>query len=1166
MKLGLDRAMLAQQRQTEADELEADPEKISKSTRAMEREKQAREIDELLKKGAYDVFRDEDDKEAKEFMETDIDKLLERSTKTVSYGSTTSNMSSGLGSFSKASFVATTGEGEDKDIDLDDPDFWKKAIGLEAPALEMDDETAALVEAYADKKRVRKQIVNYGADPYTEYMEAERKEKEKLKQKAKLEKEEKERLKLEKKKQKEESEKDKKKVDKPAKPTAVSSSSLNPSPDKKSKSTSTLVESSTKVVKAVKVERPAAENSKVARFEHIKYAWEQQHRDAVVDAILRFGFGRFCKIRQESNMPGLPMQDLELFSRYYLYQLGVQAGVSLMAQFKQDNATNEATEGAPSPLDCCSSLAAVLKPISRGGAYESKWILDAISTSLAMHDEVCSNLRELRMIPILTDTAFVSKLRKGEALRSLRRLASLTRLNSIMAIVVDGVIKDLGPEELGKRGSATKNRGELEIEVKTKLITVEELSHAMAEIYPPSVEKLPVPVPWWDRSCDIALVLGSFLFGLGSYESMSIDEQLPFAWKLKSYAHAESDAVHAICLFNDAVNAVSQLVNRVTHQKTDKSKTNLPIAVVVKESVGNVEKIDATIKEKQSQEASEPAVDLKLSDCYKLVLEKMRTSKRLDDFDGKERCLPMPDGRILDGRILQLLEEMELYLRLGRRVFKRKKQIPAFDTDLWVDNIADLHPSMCSTSSRFLTTFPSCSHPDSSHYLQGPCSAELEAFAFSANSKKTCSNTGVPRVFTRFSIAGLIYSLPNVVDKVVAIESTGDSSRSVYDIPQPLLDSDFHRRKISVALLNVGSPLLPSDKFKVVDDSVVALLGKQLHEESPPASFLTLDRIKSEWSDIPLRTKEVMSYIDHVLLPHCLRLCLNGNGTAARVFQKLPNIAKKKKDSAPTSILTELKLNEGAIKTSYDRLFPVSLATIPDPMVALNLHSDEAIARALAILRRFRLMKSIRYIVGGGVSPMALLKFLKGPVMRQNLSELPIWWCPWIHDLAVLINASTCGLFALFGEGTPRVHPALERIFSQEGIRQHIRTLFESGPAMPQSYQSQARGNHDMESWIEDQAREFPTPQVCEQRLASICFALTKGHEEEVLYDHVPMWDHGAWPASGNKRTSRVAGGVKYGQDVHGVELTSSLLKVVEDVNKSGVEVRSMVKAAYSYD
>jgi SNF2 family DNA or RNA helicase len=202
MKLGLDRAMLAQQRQTEqADEAsgDVDSSKNNKSNRAMEREKQAKEIDELLKKGAYDVFRDDDDKEAKEFMETDIDALLERSTKTVTYGSTSNNMSSGLGSFSKASFVATTGEGEDKDIDLDDPDFWKKAVGLDVPA-EVDDETAALVQAYADKKRVRKQIINYGADPYAEYMELERKEKEKLKQKAKAEREEKEKHRSEKKK------------------------------------------------------------------------------------------------------------------------------------------------------------------------------------------------------------------------------------------------------------------------------------------------------------------------------------------------------------------------------------------------------------------------------------------------------------------------------------------------------------------------------------------------------------------------------------------------------------------------------------------------------------------------------------------------------------------------------------------------------------------------------------------------------------------------------------------------------------------------------------------------------------------------------------------------------------------------------------------------------
>ena len=105
MKLGLDRAVLAQQRASE---------ERSKSKRSSK--EQAKEIDELLKKGAYDVFREEDDTEAQLFMEeTDIDKLLERSSKKVTYGTENSSLSSGLGSFSKASFVASGG-GDSKDV------------------------------------------------------------------------------------------------------------------------------------------------------------------------------------------------------------------------------------------------------------------------------------------------------------------------------------------------------------------------------------------------------------------------------------------------------------------------------------------------------------------------------------------------------------------------------------------------------------------------------------------------------------------------------------------------------------------------------------------------------------------------------------------------------------------------------------------------------------------------------------------------------------------------------------------------------------------------------------------------------------------------------------------------------------------------------------------
>ena len=57
-------------------------------------------------------------------METNIGQLIERSSQTVTYDSSgQSTMSSGLGSFSKASFVASTEDGDGQDVDLDDTEF-----------------------------------------------------------------------------------------------------------------------------------------------------------------------------------------------------------------------------------------------------------------------------------------------------------------------------------------------------------------------------------------------------------------------------------------------------------------------------------------------------------------------------------------------------------------------------------------------------------------------------------------------------------------------------------------------------------------------------------------------------------------------------------------------------------------------------------------------------------------------------------------------------------------------------------------------------------------------------------------------------------------------------------------------------------------------------------
>jgi hypothetical protein len=126
------------------------------------------EVEKLLRHGAYDIFNEEKagtaDAESNAFIAQDIDSILERRSKKVVHENTGSKSSAAGGTFSKASFKAPntpdgkkSGEGPaDMDVDIDDPDFWKKMVG-EAKV----DETA--VET--GKKRKRKQA-NYSEVAY----------------------------------------------------------------------------------------------------------------------------------------------------------------------------------------------------------------------------------------------------------------------------------------------------------------------------------------------------------------------------------------------------------------------------------------------------------------------------------------------------------------------------------------------------------------------------------------------------------------------------------------------------------------------------------------------------------------------------------------------------------------------------------------------------------------------------------------------------------------------------------------------------------------------------------------------------------------------------------------------------------------------------------------
>ncbi|GAB6030490.1 hypothetical protein CHUAL_007354 [Chamberlinius hualienensis] len=104
LKLGLDKAVLQSMNSGTKDGVQ--PQQLSK-----------KEIEDLLRKGAYGAIMD-DDNAADQFCEEDIDQILERRTQVI-------QLESGVkgSTFAKASFISS---GNQTDIDINDPDFWHK--------------------------------------------------------------------------------------------------------------------------------------------------------------------------------------------------------------------------------------------------------------------------------------------------------------------------------------------------------------------------------------------------------------------------------------------------------------------------------------------------------------------------------------------------------------------------------------------------------------------------------------------------------------------------------------------------------------------------------------------------------------------------------------------------------------------------------------------------------------------------------------------------------------------------------------------------------------------------------------------------------------------------------------------------------------------------------
>ena len=1139
MKLGLDRAVLAHQRQQDGDDGDG-------TSKKKDKESQAKEIDALLKKGAYDVFRDDDDNEAQKFMETDIDQLLEQSAKKVTYGAANTSISSGLGSFSKASFVTDTGDG-DKDVDLDDPDFWAKAVGLAAP-VETPEEIAQMIDDGV--KRSRKQVQVY--DPFADMNEAEQKKKDKIAQKVKDEKEERERQRLERRLRKVEDSSihNKKKKDRDS--ASVSSSPTNID----------LMEDTTPKPKKIK----KSERSKAQRraenedptLERLKQAWDVPQRNRGSSSLLRFGFGRLCKIRNDSNLTSLSLQDLEVFVRAYLFQIALQVAVSIMKQLRAKGFTAKSIEDiAEGEL-----RTVVCYWLGYSSESEVSWICESVSSVAAMHVDVASCTRYLRMPLSLVDGDYVTELRKGPALRALRRVGIMDRLNSIIDDVANDVIASLGPEEMGRRGCLIKDYSTMDTDSKCRHLTSEELVLGLGALLDSHAEQTNAPAVWWNRSCDLALVVGSFVHGFGNYESMRSDEELPFASLMGAHAAHDVGCAAAGRFFI----AATMISRRVFDEalESSKAKAQLEAHAAVAAAVAATKKAhaegasDDIIKGATAgvtdavNELDVEADDLhlvtltrlnrRISESHRSCLRQERTEGLGSDVKPSD-LLPLPDPRVLDSRLAELVETIETrsvptstitqplssliadkpepvvssheILESSRRRFNAAPDNFGRDS-----NGIGFSGNQCGSTHRSLD--------DGSDYAVGSASPDLNFIATGNDGPRYLRALGVPINITRYAIVSVVNADRLIVEKMLANEKErnfgkklehkrekkmtefnadkigsddfdkvdGAPSKEEYEILETIpavisqdailpaiRENSRLRASVCAVALHYGCPIGKADGCTISE-----FIVHSLQEHTPFSQALTslftfakfTDKVKvlSGKIDFPPEM-DIHAYVEDILLPHCLRISVYGNG--------------------PTTRYT--RVSKGTFETAqglslYPEPFAPSQTPLPDPTLGAADHSIEAVLSACAILRRVRLLRAAQYAVSGALSSDQLRMIFSSQVLCQSMGDLPSWWNPCIHDLALLVSVASGGIFNVFQNREGTVFD--ERGVVEEQVKSFAKTL--NGT------------RHDIDAYVKGQTSEFPSPNALERRLALLCSETTKHLNDDTCYIHLPMFDHGGWP------------------------------------------------------
>lgn len=753
--------------------------------------------------------------------------------------------------------------------------------------------------------------------------------------------------------------------------------------------------------------------------------------------------------------------------------------------------------------------------------------------------------------------------------------------------------------------------------MKARLVSTEELTLSLNMLFSNIDHK--APATWWDRSCDIALLLGTFVHGLGNYEAMVNDDTLPFVGKISKYAKSDLMCCDAQSRFLNAAIATKKVCDDALEASKLKAQKEVQKAVAAAAAASlKREKEAAALREggvaadavisnmgeqpmdhlyeiqegKDDHFVTLPRLKRSIESSVRSSLttssedkgdaskslQTQKDTKGTEDIKGRRKrilfdTLPMPDARVLDFRLKLLVTQIERNVsdrsvETSPFIFSTPKVWPASETVLFNQRMRDstatfalkanlkqsldqtieyagigLNGTQCGVTHRTVD--------DRTDFSIGAASPDLHQVAHGPESPRYLRALGVPMTFSRFGLVALIHAEEQCLNRMLENEQkrfysddekkevpnesketnkpietnqelklaehtesavTGKESNELQSakveisvegesmspkktkmatisVPAPFQDNAALRAGVTSVLLYFGYPFFGSGESK--DSSQIPLDQPSQTRLFGEEQFETLLQSTCGDAKIP-KLDTIKEYIDGHFLPHCLKLCLYGNSSMTHITR-----GSKGEYETPDGI------------SNYPEPTEKLQSPFPDPCLPLSEQSMEAVGVASAILRRVRLMRCIHNISSGKIQNHKLQEILHSRTMRKSMSGLPVWWCPWIHDAALLAHASTRGLFSILRDLDSESEAG--PVFSRQAILQHIRSSLFADASTARSIQG-ASSPDESAKWIESYANEFPSLNAIERRLAFLCVKLTEDLENESRFDNLPMYDHGGWP------------------------------------------------------